>query len=57
MVRGPGAEAAALPVGGPREAQWLRQVARCCVRDRGSTRASGVTWDRGNAGATDAGSA
>ena len=57
MVHGPGAEAAALPVGGPREARWLRQVAGCCARDRGSAGASGVTWDRGNLGATDAGGA
>ena len=57
VVRGPGAEAAALPVDGPREARWLRQVAGCCTRDRGGTGASGVAWDRGNAGATDAGGA
>ena len=38
------------------EVRRLRQVAGCCVRDRGSVRASGVAWDRGNAGATDAGS-
>ena len=57
MVRGPGAEAAALPVGGPREARRLRQVAGCCTRDRGSAGASGIAWDRGNSGATDAGGA
>ena len=42
---------------GPRKARWLRQVAGCCVRDRGGVGASGVAWDRGNAGATNAGSA
>ena len=57
VVCGPGAEAAALPVDGPREVQRLRQVAGCCARDRGGVGASGVAWDRGNAGATDAGGA
>ena len=57
VVRGLGAEAAALPVDGLREARWLRQVARCCARDRGGAGASGITWDRGNVGATDAGGA
>ena len=57
VVHGLGAEAAALPVDGPREVRWLRQVAGCCTRDRGGAGASGITWDRGNAGATDAGSA
>ena len=47
----------ALPVDRPREVWQLRQVAGCCMRDRGSVGASGVTWDRGNAGATDAGGA
>ena len=57
VVHGLGEEAAALPVDGPREARRLRQVAGCCMRDRGGAGASGVTWDRGNAGATDVGGA
>ena len=57
VVRGLGAEAAALPVDGLREAWQLRQVAGCCTRDRGSVGASGFTWDRGNVGATNAGGA
>ena len=57
VIHGPGAEVAALTVGGPREAWQLRQVAGCCARDRGSMGASGIAWDRGNAGATDAGGA
>ena len=48
---------AALLVGRLREVQQLRQVAGCCVKDRGSAGASGVMWDRGNAGVTDAGGA
>ena len=48
---------AALPVGGPREVWRLRQVAGCCARDRGSVGASGIAWDRGNAGATNVGGA
>ena len=55
VVHGLGAEAVALPVGGPREVQQLRQVAGCCTRDRGGTGASGVAWDRGNVGATNMG--
>ena len=34
-----------------------RQVAGCCARDRGGTGASGIAWDRGNAGATNTGGA
>ena len=54
VVHGPGAEAVALQVDGPREAWRLRQVAGCCTRNRCGTGASGFAWDRGNAGATDA---
>ena len=55
VVRCLGAEVAVLLVDRPREARQLRQVAGCCMRDRGSMGASGVPWDRGNVGATNMG--